>query len=50
MRGGAKRSLKAFIEEIPDSALVRLRETPGTFYHDQNFRLDMQGVSAYHDT
>lgn len=47
MGGGAKKSLKMFIEDIPDSALEALPTNPGKIYYDIDFRLDMQGVSNF---
>ena len=43
--GKSAKALKAFIDEIPDSALEALPTTGGTIYTNLNFRLDMQGVS-----
>jgi len=43
--GKATKALNAFIDEIPDSVLEALPTAPGTMYDDDDFRLDMQGVS-----
>lgn len=43
--GKATKALKAFIDEIPDSVLEALPTTGGTIHTDDDFRLDMQGVS-----
>ncbi|KAM0259449.1 hypothetical protein ACHAQJ_003344 [Trichoderma viride] len=44
--GKASKSLKAFIDEIPDSSLTGLSTSPGTIYSDTDFRLDMQGMTT----
>lgn len=44
--GKANKALKEFIDDIPDSDLEALPTSAGTIYSDDNFRLDMQGVSG----
>jgi hypothetical protein len=36
---------KEFIESIPDSKLTAFPSNGGTIFKDQDFRIDMQGVS-----
>jgi hypothetical protein len=43
--GKASKALKEFINDIPDSDLEALPTSAGTIYSNDNFRLDMQGVS-----
>jgi hypothetical protein len=43
--GKTGKLLTAFIDEIPDSKLEALPNNAGTIYTDDDFRLDMQGVS-----
>ncbi|MCJ1470085.1 hypothetical protein MMC07_008730 [Pseudocyphellaria aurata] len=38
--------LEAFIEKIPDSKLIDLRSKSGKIYSDNDFRLDMQGMTT----
>jgi len=45
MAPSLKKALKAFIEEIPASKLENFPSAPGTLYTDDDFRLDLQGVS-----
>jgi hypothetical protein len=45
MAPSLKKALKAFIEEIPESKLENFPSNPGTLYDDDDFRLDLQGVS-----
>lgn len=44
--GKASKALQAFINGIPDAKLTGISQSPGTIYHDTDFRLDMQGVST----
>ncbi|ETS84909.1 hypothetical protein PFICI_02934 [Pestalotiopsis fici W106-1] len=44
--GKANKSLKEFINNIPDSVLEALPTAPGKMYSDTNFRLDMQGMTT----
>ncbi|KAG0632899.1 hypothetical protein HOY80DRAFT_897391, partial [Tuber brumale] len=44
--GQAKKSLRDFINEIPNSKLTGFRESTGMIYSDRNFRLDMQGKTT----
>jgi len=41
-----KKALRDFINGIPDAKLTGFQESGGTIYTDQDFRLDMQGVSS----
>ena len=43
--GKGTKALKQFIAEIPDSHLEALPTSGGTIYSNDDFRLDMQGVS-----
>jgi hypothetical protein len=43
--GKAKKAAKEFIEGIPDDKLKDIPDGIGTLYKDEDFRLDMQGVS-----
>jgi hypothetical protein len=45
MAPSLKKALKAFIEEIPASKLENFPAAPGTLFTDNDFRLDLQGVS-----
>jgi hypothetical protein len=45
MAPSLKKALKAFIDEIPVAKLENFPGSPGTLYSDDNFRLDLQGVS-----
>jgi hypothetical protein len=45
MAPSLKKALKAFIDEIPAAKLENFPGSPGTLYSDDNFRLDLQGVS-----
>ena len=45
MAPSLKKALKAFIEDIPASKLEHFPAAPGTLYNDDDFRLDLQGVS-----
>ncbi|MCJ1264617.1 hypothetical protein MMC22_004491 [Lobaria immixta] len=44
--GRSNKSLELFIQEIPDSELTGFSANGGTIYHDNNFRLDMQGMTT----
>ncbi|KAF2768103.1 hypothetical protein EJ03DRAFT_274905 [Teratosphaeria nubilosa] len=44
--GKAQKALKAFIEGIPESKLTNLTKSIGTLYKDDDFRLDMQGMTS----
>ena len=44
--GKANKALTEFLDNIPDSKLTGISETPGTLWNDENFRLDLQGVST----
>ncbi|KAK0749881.1 hypothetical protein B0T18DRAFT_427932 [Schizothecium vesticola] len=44
--GKAAKALKAFIMDIPDSTLAALPTLGGTIHSDDNFRLDMQGMTT----
>ncbi|KAF2255933.1 hypothetical protein BU26DRAFT_12098 [Trematosphaeria pertusa] len=44
--GKASKALKGFIDNIPDSDLEALPTSAGTIYSDDNFRLDMQGMTS----
>lgn len=46
MAPSLKKALKAFIEGIPASKLEKFPSAPGTLYNDDDFRLDLQGVSS----
>ncbi|KAK7935553.1 hypothetical protein PG985_001048 [Apiospora marii] len=41
-----KKILINFIDDIPDEKLQGLRLTPGNIWEDDNFRLNMQGLTA----
>jgi hypothetical protein len=45
MAPSLKKALKTFIEEIPESKLENFPSAPRTLYDDDDFRLDLQGVS-----
>jgi hypothetical protein len=45
MAPSLKKALKAFIDEIPESKLENFPSNAGTLFTDDNFRLDLQGVS-----
>jgi len=45
MAPSLKKALSAFIDEIPAAKLENFPSTPGTLYHDDNFRLDLQGLT-----
>ncbi|KAN0123204.1 hypothetical protein V8E52_003157 [Russula decolorans] len=49
MAPSLKKALKTFIEEIPESKLENFPSAPRTLYDDDDFRLDLQGLtkSAY---
>ncbi|KAI1425279.1 hypothetical protein F5Y12DRAFT_714322 [Xylaria sp. FL1777] len=44
--GKASKQLKIFIANIPDDKLKSFPSVAGTIYKDQNFRLDMQGLTT----
>jgi hypothetical protein len=46
MAPSLKKALKAFIDEIPAAKLENFPGSAGTLYKDDNFRLDLQGVSV----
>jgi hypothetical protein len=46
-RGALTKLIKAFIDDIPDSKLTGFSNSGGTIYKDDDFRLDMQGVSIH---
>ncbi|KAH7305447.1 hypothetical protein B0I35DRAFT_443806 [Stachybotrys elegans] len=46
MARNKKKLLRDFIDEIPDSKLQGLPNSQTTLYRDQNFRLDMQGMTS----
>ena len=43
--GKATKAFEAFVQSIPDSKLEGLPENTQTIFTDENFRLDMHGVS-----
>lgn len=45
--GKGKDAFEAFVDEIPDDKLTGISEGSGTIYKDDDFRLDLQGVSSY---
>ena len=45
MAPSLKKALKAFIEGIPANKLENFPAAPGTLFTDDDFRLDLQGVS-----
>ncbi|KAI0273198.1 hypothetical protein BGY98DRAFT_936358 [Russula aff. rugulosa BPL654] len=45
MAPSLKKALKAFIEGIPASKLDNFPAAPGTLYNDDDFRLDLQGLT-----
>ena len=42
--GKASKAFDAFVDSISDDKLTGLRDTSGTIFSDNDFRLDMQGV------
>lgn len=44
--GKALKNLQAFIDSIPNAKLSGFAGDGGLIWGDQNFRLDMQGVSS----
>ncbi len=44
MAPNVPKALKAFIDDIPEAKLRGLPNSGGNIHHDDNFRLDMQGV------
>ncbi|KAF6800997.1 hypothetical protein CSOJ01_12093 [Colletotrichum sojae] len=40
------RALKSFIDEIPEAKLENFPGSQQTLYRDENFRLDMQGMTS----
>jgi len=46
MAPSLKKALKAFIDEIPVAKLENFPGSPGTLYSDDNFRLDLQGLTS----
>lgn len=45
-----KKLLEEFIRGIPDNAICPPRKDSGTLHSDENFRLDVQGVSHFKET
>ena len=45
MAPSLKKALRAFIDEIPAAKLENFPGNPRTLHKDDNFRLDLQGVS-----
>jgi len=45
MAPSLKKALKAFIDEIPAAKLENFPGSPGTLHKDDNFRLDLQGLT-----
>ncbi|KAF7297606.1 hypothetical protein MKEN_01383500 [Mycena kentingensis (nom. inval.)] len=46
MPGKARKALNAFLNGIPAEKLTGLPTNAGTIHKDNNFRLDMQGMST----
>lgn len=46
MTKNRKKSLLEFIDDIPDSKLQGFPNSPTTLFRDDNFRLDMQGITS----
>ncbi|KAI1177569.1 hypothetical protein F4777DRAFT_541438 [Nemania sp. FL0916] len=44
--GKANKALRAFIDGIPNSKLESLSTNPGKIHSDDDFRLDMQGMTS----
>ncbi|KAH7175381.1 hypothetical protein EDB81DRAFT_874234 [Dactylonectria macrodidyma] len=49
MGRGIKRDLMDFIDSIPDEKLEGFPSSQTTIFRDQNFRLDMQGITSSGD-
>ena len=46
--GKVEKSLKSFIESLPNDKLTSISTLGATLYKDENYRLDMQGVCFFY--